>query len=252
MLIAILATLKVGAAYVPMDPSYPNDRISYILQDTNTKLVLTNEVYKERLEEISLVVNTINSGYYVSDTTIDLKHGTIGAIDHGTRILSVDSEEVQGKLSSQLTSNPKTATTSTNLAYVIYTSGTTGNPKGVMVEHRGVTSLVKNTNYITIDSNDSFIQLADIAFDAATFEIWGSLLNGAQLVIPDNKINLLANINLFQKILIVNKISVLWLTKTLFDQLFLEKTTIFKEIKYLLVGGEALNKELIFLKKLII
>ncbi|WP_375331669.1 non-ribosomal peptide synthase/polyketide synthase [Candidatus Tisiphia endosymbiont of Temnostethus pusillus] len=221
MLIAILAVLKAGGAYVPMDSNYPDERISYILEDTNSKLVLTNEGHKQRLD--SLAISTISQ----------------------VTILAIDDQQLQTLLASYPTSNPATSTTSNNLAYVIYTSGTTGNPKGVIIEHKGVVSLVKNVDYVSINSSDSFIQFADITFDAATFEIWTSLLNGAKLFIPANKIDLLADINLLQKTLITNKISVLWLTRTLFDQLFLIDQSIFKNIKYLLVGGEALNPKLI-------
>ncbi|TMP64197.1 hypothetical protein CWC05_24620, partial [Pseudoalteromonas ruthenica] len=70
-------------------------------------------------------------------------------------------------------------TTLSDLAYVMYTSGTTGKPKGAMIPQRGVVSLVNNTNYIAISRDDVFVQLANPAFDAATFEIWGALTQGA-------------------------------------------------------------------------
>src|SRR5205823_14970024 len=72
--------------------------------------------------------------------------------------------------------------TADNLAYVIYTSGSTGRPKGVAVPHRAVTRLVCNTNYIQVESSDKVAQAASASFDAATFEIWGALLHGAQLI----------------------------------------------------------------------
>ncbi|MHB9148389.1 MAG: amino acid adenylation domain-containing protein, partial [Candidatus Amoebophilus sp.] len=221
MLIAILAVLKSGGAYVPMDPSYPDDRIAYLLADTNAKVVLASEVYQARLEKLSQAIGKEEIG-----------------------IVAIDSKEIQDELLVQPTANLKPATTSTSLAYVIYTSGTTGHPKGVMIGHTGVVSLVKGVDYVHIDSNDCFIQLADIAFDAATFEIWGGLLNGARLFIPSDRSSLFADMSLFKHTIITNGISVLWLTKTLFDQLVLLDASIFKEIKYLLVGGEALNQEL--------
>ena len=69
------------------------------------------------------------------------------------------------------------------LAYIIYTSGSTGEPKGVMVPHRGVTRLVCGTDYVALDADDRVAQIANPSFDAATFEIWGALLNGARLVL---------------------------------------------------------------------
>ena len=113
MLIAILAALKSGGAYVPMDPSYPDDRIAYIIKDTNTKVVLTNAIYQDRLADILLESNP--------------------------GLLSVDQHDAQ--IDSCPISNPLSTTIAGNLAYIIYTSGTTGNPKGVMIEHRGVVNL---------------------------------------------------------------------------------------------------------------
>lgn len=114
-----------------------------------------------------------------------------------------------------------------------------------MIEHRGVVSLVKNVDYIRVNPHDSFIQFSDPGFDAATFEIWTPLLNGAKLVIPENKIDLFGDIKSLRKTLTKNKVTVLWLTKSLFGYLFTADESIFESIKYLLVGGEALNKPLI-------
>ena len=72
---------------------------------------------------------------------------------------------------------------SEELAYVMYTSGSTGNPKGVLVPHRAVTRLVKNNSFASFSSDEVFLQLAPLSFDAATFEIWGALLNGGRLVL---------------------------------------------------------------------
>lgn len=160
-------------------------------------------------------------------------------------IIVINAPSTQQKLSSQQKTDPAHNIASDNLANIIYTSGSTGKPKGVMVTHRGVVSLVKNVDYINICPSDTFIQFADIAFDAATFEIWGPLLNGAKLYIPHNPMHLLADTKALNKTLVENAISILWLTKSLFDQLFLSDQGIFKSIKYLLIGGEALNKKLL-------
>src|SRR5205814_3254849 len=77
---------------------------------------------------------------------------------------------------------PVNVATPENLAYIMYTSGSTGVPKGVAVPHRAVNRLVLNTNYISLDATDRIAQVSNISFDAATFEIWGALLNGGRLV----------------------------------------------------------------------
>ncbi|MEI8055437.1 MAG: amino acid adenylation domain-containing protein [bacterium] len=219
IVIAMLGILKSGAAYVSIDPNYPDERIKYILSDTNTKIILTSVAagFSLRCQENN----------------------------KSPAVLVIDNKKTQATLVKQESSNPVTQTKRGDLAYVIYTSGTTGNPKGVMIEHKGVVSLVKNVNYIEIDTSDSFIQLSDQGFDAATFEIWAPLLNGCKLIIPANKTDLFGDIKLFRETLIKNKITVLWLTKTLFDQLFIFNETVFESIRCLLIGGEALNKQLI-------
>src|SRR5205823_1122222 len=79
--------------------------------------------------------------------------------------------------------NPASGARAENLAYIMYTSGSTGTPKGVSVSHRNVVRLVKETNYISLTPADVLLHFAPISFDASTFELWGSLLNGTQLVI---------------------------------------------------------------------
>ncbi|MEI8054865.1 MAG: amino acid adenylation domain-containing protein [bacterium] len=215
MIIAMLGVLKAGGAYVPIDLSYPDERVKYILNDTKAKAILTNNARTEKIEI------------------------------EKTNTIAIDGETVQIKLSKQEKGDLIISTTNSNLAYVIYTSGTTGNPKGVMIEHQGVVSLVKNVDYIKIGTDDSYIQLSDPGFDAATFEVWAPLLNGAKLVIPDSKIDLFGDTSLFRKTVKKNKITTMFLTKTLFDQLYVSCESAFSGIEYLLTGGEAINKKLI-------
>ncbi|TFE39042.1 non-ribosomal peptide synthetase, partial [Streptomyces sp. ICN441] len=106
MITAILAVWKTGAAYVPIDPGYPDDRITFMLQDTQARLVLTNTTHHERLSGLTTPDNT---------PVLDIDH-----LPQGYRS----------------TDNPTTQTGSTDLAYAIYTSGTTGKPKAVLVPHR--------------------------------------------------------------------------------------------------------------------
>lgn len=217
--VALLAILKSGAGYVPMDYSYPRERIGHILSDSKPKVVLLNEHHAN-------LINSIGVEYKLSLNTI-----------------AIDNPDLN--LNTYPNTNLSTTATASSLAYIIYTSGTTGKPKGVMVEQHNIVSLVKNTNYVNITADDVFILLSDIAFDAATFEIWGALLNGAQLVIPEDTQKLVADIAVLKQILYSKKISIIWLTKTLFDTLYLQDPQLFANIKYLLVGGKALDYLLI-------
>ena len=160
MIVGILAVLKVGGAYLPIDPQHPADRISYMLDDSGCELILVKD---------ALVVPEAYSG----------------------RTLSIDSEDfrdvgVPKVLNSKLCSS--------NLAYVIYTSGSTGQPKGVAIEHRGLTNLVwAQTEFFGIECGSRVLQAASFSFDASVSEIFTAICAGATLVMP--KGDLLDNIN---------------------------------------------------------
>jgi amino acid adenylation domain-containing protein/non-ribosomal peptide synthase protein (TIGR01720 family) len=158
MLIAILAVLKAGGAYIPIDPSYPDDRISYILEDTTCKLVLCNELHIFRLKNISDI--------------------NLEAIDNCSQL---------EKFHSHPSSNPLCVTASTNLAYVIYTSGSTGKPKGVLIPHNNVLNfLIDMQTRIGISYNDSLLSLTTISFDIAALEIYLPIITGAKVIIAPN------------------------------------------------------------------
>jgi non-ribosomal peptide synthetase component F len=180
MLIAILAVLKAGGAYVPMDPSYPDERIGYILNDTNSRIVLTNEVYRSKLEKIR-AINFKDSEELKTLRGIELND------DLALSILGIDSQELQEQISLQTKSNPVVLTTSSNLAYVIYTSGTTGNPKGVMQLHGNLMRLFAATEDLYKFSNkDIWILFHSYVFDFSIWEMLGALIHGGKLIILES------------------------------------------------------------------
>ncbi|MBF0120184.1 MAG: amino acid adenylation domain-containing protein [Desulfobacterales bacterium] len=135
--------------------------------------------------------------------------------------------------------------TSKDLAYAIYTSGTTGKPKGVMIEHRAVVSLVKNPGYANFSENDVFLFYSNPVFDALTFEVWGPLLNGSKMAILLDSLNIISDTQRFKNILEIHQISVLWITRSLFDNLYERDNHIFDSLKYLITGGETLTPKII-------
>ena len=96
-------------------------------------------------------------------------------------MVALDSE--WKKIQQESQEKPPVEANAESLAYVIYTSGSTGQPKGVAVTHRGITRLVLNTDYVALKPQDRIAQASNASFDAATFEIWGALLNGAARVV---------------------------------------------------------------------
>ncbi len=199
----ILAIVKAGGAYVPIDKAYPMERIEYIIEDCRPKVILT---------------------YH---TSLDFK---IPVID------LADKEIWEGNRT-----NTGNRNRTGDLIYLIYTSGTTGQPKGTMIENRSVISLVKNTNYVTLNEDTVILQTGVISFDASTFEIWGALLNGGKVCLAGEEV-LTSPYNL-RKVITENKINTLFITTVLFNQMLSFDRTIFSTLNYLMFGGEKTSEE---------
>ena len=205
--VGMLGILKAGGAYVPLDPEYPAERLAFMLADTEAPVVVTQSKLLDRLP------------------------GT------NARIVCLDRDwpVIEG-CSAQ---DPASGATAENLAYVIYTSGSTGIPKGVQVTNRAINRLVCNTDYVQVGPADRFAQVSVISFDAATFEIWGALLNGARVVGVAREVSL--NPQEFAVALKESGITVLFLTTALFNHMAREAPGAFKTLRYVLFGGEAVD-----------
>jgi amino acid adenylation domain-containing protein len=206
MVVAMLAILKAGGFYVPLDPAYPRERLLAMLADCGAQVLLA---------------------------PADLA----GALGADVSVLDLQDDP-------QAAPRPPLAPEGVHgesLAYAIYTSGSTGAPKGVAVPQRAVLRLVLNTNYVSLGPGDHVAQASNASFDAATFEIWGALLNGARLVGAAAEVVL--SPPRLAAWLREQGITTLWLTTSLFNQVAREVPTAFATLRDLLVGGEALNAQ---------
>ena len=206
MLVGILGVLKAGGAYVPLDPNYPQERLAFMIEDSQVNFCLVQQHLLDKLPE------------------------------HQTQTLCLDTDWEVVSLNDR--ENLPSETTPNHLAYVIYTSGSTGTPKGVMVEHQSVVRLVKNSSYVDFSSHHIFLQLAPITFDAATFEIWGALLNGANLVLMPEAQPSLAQI---AQSVEEYRVSTLWLTAGLFHLMVEHHLEQLHGVRQLLAGGDVLS-----------
>jgi amino acid adenylation domain-containing protein len=160
MIVALLGALKTGAAYLPLDPTYPEERLAYMLEDAGAPILLT----LSRMEDALPVCNA-----------------QVIAVD-GLR-LELEQREDTDLDRAATGSNPG------HLAYVIYTSGSTGRPKGVMVEHRNLVNLIHwHCATFNLRAGDRSSSIAGLGFDAAVWEIWTTLCAGATLVLPASSI----------------------------------------------------------------
>ena len=227
MVVALLGVLKSGAAYLPLDPDYPVERLTFMLTDSNAKrLITTKEIYERLLggtEAAQFVTSSEHadttsyhlSSYQNADVTshVGLSSVAFDEHQHGREAFSerdaahshlaalpeallLDDAILQAELAAlsnaPISDNERVQPlTPDNLAYVIYTSGTTGKPKGVATTVRDIIALAYRPSYCELTTASVVVQYAPVSFDAATFEIWGSLVNGAKLAIaPPGKIEL--------------------------------------------------------------
>ncbi|HEY0601403.1 MAG TPA: amino acid adenylation domain-containing protein [Herpetosiphonaceae bacterium] len=205
--VGVLAILKAGGAYVPLDPSYPAERLQFMLADTAAPVLITTTELAELLPS------------------------------HAAQIVRVDGDAAE--LAARPTGDPISDVTAEHLAYLIYTSGSTGQPKGIGIPHRAITRLACNTNYVQFTADDRIGMVSNVSFDAATMELWGSLLNGGRMVGVPREVVL--SPQAFADYIREQRIDTMFLTAALFNQMAREVPDAFATMRDLLVGGDALD-----------
>ncbi|NEG64783.1 amino acid adenylation domain-containing protein (plasmid) [Pantoea agglomerans] len=206
----MLACVKIGMIYVPFDPLNPDDRLHYMIEDCDPLLVITNKenAGRQYLRQEVYIENMLSSS---ADIRQALPNPVHSPAQHD--------------------------------AYIMYTSGSTGKPKGVVITQQGILRLVINAKPFQFSSEAIIAQCGNIAFDASTLEIWGALLNGATLVVVPYET--VIDSEALTVLLRAEKITDVFLTVALFNQLVLENPRVFGSLNNVLTGGDALNPKMI-------
>jgi amino acid adenylation domain-containing protein len=208
----VLGILKAGAAYLPLDPEYPAERLSFMLRDSRATMLLTNQWQKQNLRE------------------------------HDCHVICFDADlEAITRESEQ---NPACGASPEQLAYVIYTSGSTGTPKGVLISHANVARLFEATQpTFDFKETDTWTMFHSFAFDFSVWELWGALLNGGRLVIVPYATS--RSPEAFYKLLVREKVTILNQTPSAFRQLIRAEESLGTSeglaLRFVIFGGEALE-----------
>ena len=215
MVVGILGILKAGGCYLPIDLSYPQERVSFMLKDSKAKLFLTNKQHENDLE-----------------------------IPIDTYLLDINT---RNEIYKNDISNLECVNSPDDLIYIIYTSGSTGTPKGVMLKHRNVVRLIKNEKFqFNFNENDVWTMFHSVAFDFSVWELYASLLYGSKLIlVPETTAK---DPNKFLELMRSEKVTVLNQTPTYFYNL-LDRELLNKDnnlvVRYIIFGGEALKPNLV-------
>ena len=211
MIVGILGILKAGGAYVPLDPEYPQERLNFMLEDSQVKVLVTQAKLVESIPQ------------------------------HQAQLICLDTD--WEKIAQNITSNPESGVKPDNLTYIIYTSGSTGKPKGVLVNHANVVRLFAATDsWYHFNSNDVWTLFHSYAFDFSVWEMWGALLYGGRLVIVPYLVT--RSPESFYELLCQEKVTILNQTPTAFRQLIQAEESVKGDISPLLreVGKDSVTE----------
>ena len=202
MIVGLLGVIKAGGYYLPFDEADPTQRLHGLFADAKVKVVYA---------PLEILGQHRGHGLTELDWSKDLK------VSSDFKPQAIDPDR---------------------LAYVTFTSGSTGKPKGIMIPHRGVVRLVRDTNYLKYGPHQTILEVAPVSFDASTFEIWGAVCNGAQLVImPPEK----PSIQKLSEMIEMQGITTMYLTSAMFNLMVDERLEVLRGLKELLVGGDIIS-----------
>jgi amino acid adenylation domain-containing protein len=213
MVIGLLSILKTGGTYLPIDPKYPTERISFMLEDAHVPLVVTQERYLEHMRTGSYTVPSI----------------------------CVDAYEVIEQLAHLPTDTPPVEVTPDDLAYIIYTSGSTGRPKGVQITHSSLLNLISwHQHAFSIMAQDRATSVASPAFDATGWELWPYLTAGASVHLPTEDVRITPE--LLRDWLVEQRISITFQPTALAESLISLAWPATTSLRYMLTGADTLHQ----------
>ena len=205
LVVAMLATVKLGAVYVPLEPSLPESRLNEIVNDAEPFVVLkadSSEVFEQSAGRPFLSIEKLMDE---------------GPVDAVPRHVSLSPQDP---------------------IYLMYTSGSTGKPKGCLIPHGGVIRLVKEVDYVSFNSDEVFLYLSSPSFDLTTFEVWGPLLNGLPVAIVTGTHPTIEEI---RRVIVQRRVTTAWFTTGLFNLLVDQATDLFGSLSQVLVGGDVVS-----------
>jgi len=223
MIAGILAVLKAGGAYLPIDPDYPQERIDYMLKDSSARIILKkSEIRNPKSETNTNDSNSNEQNKSAEVTVLNFEHSNFEFVsDFGFRISNL---------------------CPSNLAYIIYTSGSSGSPKGVLVEHSSVVNLAySQKTRFEINENDRVLQFSTICFDASVEQIFITLSSGAVLVLIDK--NTLLDPGGFDVFMSRSSITHIHAVPSFLSNMKLTAATI-STLKRVIAGGDVCPKDL--------
>ncbi|MFK0113284.1 non-ribosomal peptide synthetase [Streptomyces sp. NPDC091217] len=208
VVVGMLATVKAGGAYLALDPAHPVSRLRTILEESEP-VALLSEAGTD--EPSGLGIPVVPVAEHLKDAVRDgTAHGVPPAGDTGPE----------------------------DLAYVVYTSGSTGAPKGICITHRNVVQRTRNTDHLRFEAGDRVAQISNAAFDAATIEVWGALLNGGELIGFDR--DTVLSPGRLATALRERLIDTMVMATPLFNQLAADDPSTFATVSQVLVGGDVM------------
>ena len=205
-IVMVVGIIKAGAAYVPLEPTYPRDRLAFMLRDTTARLLITEASLASRLPDDVCPV--------------------------------VDIAQERAAIDAMPAARVDSGADGNSTAYIMYTSGSTGTPKGVQVVHHAINRLVCGIDYMQLGPTSAVLHAAPLAFDASTFEIWGALLTGGRSILYPERIPTPEGV---RAVVQRHGVTTAWLTAGLFNALVDVDADALRGIRQLITGGEALS-----------